>query len=183
MERYRPLFISGGIIALLALTWAGFSTLAPPSTPAGGSAAAASGGNFGENVVLSDLSDLPDWLLVAYQRDCFVGQRCPRGEVKFNQRTISRNADGTADIWIQVRHGVSQAYRIEDDETRTTLHFTLERLHYRFNCTSGEFTVLERQIMGPNETIAARDEPTSAYRLPAQGSVTGLIQPIACRGG
>lgn len=181
MAQFRPLLISIGIISVIALIWAGVAVLAPRNS--GDAGTAAPQGGSGENVVLTGMRDYPDWLLVAYQRDCFVGQRCQRGEVKFNQRTISRTAEGFADIWIQASHGVPQTYRMEDAETITTLHFTLERLHYRFNCASGEFTVLERQIMGPNETIAARDEPIPAYRLPAQGSVTGLIQPIACRGG
>ena len=61
-------------------------------------------------VVLSHTQNMPDWLLVARQRDCAPGEDCPRGEVHFNQRTITRSADGTADIWVQVRHGQTQLY-------------------------------------------------------------------------
>jgi hypothetical protein len=30
--------------------------------------------------------------------------------------------------------------------------------------------------------VIARDEPRQIYRAPVRGSVTGIIQPIACRG-
>ena len=71
---------------------------------------------------------------------------------------------------------------MESETTETTVRFTLERLHYRFNCNSGEFVVVERLIMGDNETVVARDEPRQIYRAPVRGSVTAIIQPIACRG-
>ena len=58
----------------------------------------------------------------------------------------------------------------------------MERLHYRFNCQTEEFIVVERQIMGPGEDVVARDEPRAIFRAPVQGSVTGIIMPIACRG-
>jgi hypothetical protein len=132
--------------------------------------------------VLGSTRNLPDWLLVARQRDCDAGENCPRGEVLFNQRTITRNADGTADIWIQVHHGAPQLYSLEDEHTQTTIHYELERLHYRFNCASGQFYVAERQIMGSGETVVARETPRPIYRAPVQGSATGIIEPIACRG-
>lgn len=134
------------------------------------------------SVVLGSTQNLPDWLLVARQRDCAPGEGCPRGDVHFNQRTITRNADGTADIWIQVRHGLPQLYQLESETTETTIRFELERLHYRFNCTTAEFIVVERQIMGAGETVVARDQPRAIYRAPVRGSATAIIQPIACRG-
>lgn len=136
-------------------------------------------------VILGSTQDLPDWLFVARQRDCIdvaEGESdCRLGEVHFNQRTITR-ADGFADIWIQVRHGHPQIYEVEDETTRTTVRYEVQRLHYRFNCETGEFVVVERQIMGPGETVAARDEPRQIYRPPGAGSITQVIQPIACRG-
>lgn len=134
------------------------------------------------SVVLGSTQNLPDWLLVARQRDCEPGGDCRRGEVHFNQRTITRNADGTADIWIQVRHGSQQLFSEPTETGETTIRFELERLHYRFNCAEGTFIVVERQIMGPHEAVVARDEPRPIYRAPVQGSATGIIQPIACRG-
>lgn len=134
------------------------------------------------SVILGSTENLPDWLLVARQRDCEPGGDCPRGEVHFNQRTITRNADGTADIWIQVRHGSPQLFAQSTETTETTIRFELERLHYRFNCTDGTFIVVERQIMGPREAVVARDQPEAIYRAPVRGSATGIIQPIACRG-
>jgi hypothetical protein len=138
------------------------------------------------SVTLGTTQYLPDWLLVARQRDCRgetpAEERECIGEVHFNQRTITRNADGTADIWIQVRHGQPQLFEMESATTDTTVRFELERLHYRFNCATGEFIVVERHILGPNEAIVARDEPRPIYRAPVRGSVTGIIMPIACRG-
>jgi hypothetical protein len=139
------------------------------------------------SVVLGSTQNLPDRLLVARQRDCRGEtpaedmEQCI-GEVHFNQRTITRNADGTADIWIQVRHAQPQLYETETATTETTIRFTMERLHYRFNCENTHFIVVERQIMGNGDTVVARDEPRPIYRAPVQGSVTGIIQPIACRG-
>lgn len=137
-------------------------------------------------VVLGSARTLPDWLLVARQRDCprnaAPAERCPLGEVHFNQRTITRTPDGTADIWIQVRHGRPQLFEYETETTETAVSFEVERLHYRFNCQTEEFIVVERQIMGPGDTVVARDEPRAIYRAPVQGSVTGVIMPIACRG-
>lgn len=139
------------------------------------------------SVVLGSTQNLPDWLLVARQRDCArdapAAEQCPLGEVHFNQRTITRDpANGTADIWIQVSHGQPQLFAMESATTETTIRFELERLHYRFNCESGQFIVVERQIMGAGEAVVARDEPRQIYRDPVRGSVTGVIYPIACRG-
>lgn len=163
-------------VFLLALAACGEE---PPPT-AGGAPAAEKG-----SVILGSTQNLPDWLLVARQRDCraegAADQEC-LGEVHFNQRTITRNGDGTADLWIQVRHGQPQLYQIDSERTETTVRFEMERLHYRFNCSTTEFIVVERQIMGPNEVVVARDEPRPIYRAPVRGSVTGIIQPIACRG-
>jgi hypothetical protein len=133
-------------------------------------------------VVLGVGEDLPDWLLVARQRSCAAGEDCPRREVMFNQRSITRSADGTADIWIQVRHGVPQLFQVESETSETTVRYEVERLHYRFNCTTEQFYVVERQIMGAGETVIARDTPPAIYRAPVRGSVTPIIMPIACRG-
>lgn len=138
------------------------------------------------SVELSSTRNLPDWLLVARQRDCrgegADDAQC-LGEVHFNQRTITRNADGTADIWVQARHGQPQLYQVETEQATTSVRFTLERLHYRFNCATEQFFVVERQIMGAGETVVARDEPRQIWRAPARGSITAIVMPIACRGG
>jgi hypothetical protein len=168
--------LSRAFAAALLLTLAACGEPAAP----GGQPPAAQGGEG--PVVLATTRNMPDWLLVARQRDCAPGESCPRGEVHFNQRTITRNADGTADIWIQVRHGLPQLYEIESETTETTVRFELERLHYRFRCDTGEFIVVERQIMGAGETVVARDEPRPIYRAPVRGSATAIIMPIACRG-
>jgi hypothetical protein len=139
-------------------------------------------GESGGTVVLDVAEDLPDWLLVARQRSCAPDEDCPRREVMFNQRTITRNSDGTADIWIQVRHGVPQLFQIDSESTETTVRYEVERLHYHFNCTTEQFYVVERQIMGAGETVVARDEPAAIYRAPVRGSITPIIMPIACRG-
>jgi hypothetical protein len=179
MKLPLSVLIAGGIIAVIALVSVGWAWLGPKPAPG---EAVARGGLAGQ-VVLNRLDDMPDWLLIAYQREiCPPGDNCPRGEVHFNQRTITRNQDGTADIWIQVRHGVMQRFAVEAEQTITRVSYELERLQYRFNCENGEFIVVERQIMGPDDTVVARDQPAAVYRAPVQGSVTGLLFPIACRG-
>jgi len=131
-------------------------------------------------VALGSTQNLPDWLLVARQRDCEI-QNCT-GSVYFNQRSISRSADGTADIWIQTDHAIEQDYVVEDAHAVTTLHFTRERNHYRFNCAESQFTVVERQIMGANDTVIAHDQYNQPYRAPKPDSLVPVIMPIACRG-
>jgi len=166
--------------ALIALAVVASAACDQATAPAGGSPQAPAGGGSNNNVALQSTQNLPDWLLVARQRDCARAD-CV-GEVQFNQRTITRNPDGTADIWLQVRHGNPQAYPIETATTRTTITYTTERLHYRFKCAEGQFTVLERQIMGSGETVVARDNPRPIYRAPVDGSITPVVLPIACRG-
>ncbi len=162
--------------ALLALAACGQQQQAATGVPA------AQDGN--SPVQLSNSRSLPDWLLIARQRDCDPGESCERGQVYYNQRTVTRNAaDGTADIWIQVRHGSAQLYQADTETLERTIRYDTERLHYRFNCQAEQFVVVERQIMGSNETVVARDEPAQVYRAPVRGSVTGIILPIACRGG
>jgi hypothetical protein len=161
-----------------------FLALAALALAACGEREPGAGGDPGA-VVLGSAEHLPDWLLVAYQRDCprpEVGPDTCRGEVHFNQRTITRSADGTADIWIQVRHAQPQLLQMEDAATETTVRYNLQRLHYRFNCGAGEFAVVERQILDANDAVIARDEPQQIYRAPVGGSITAIIMPIACRG-
>lgn len=139
-----------------------------------------------DSVLLGTTQNLPDWLFVARQRDCAANadgeQECRVGEVHFNQRAITRRADGTAEIWVQVRHGMPQLYEFEDTTSRTTVRYEVQRVHYRFNCREGQFVVVERQIMGAGETVVARDEPRQIYRAPVRGSITEIVMPIACRG-
>jgi hypothetical protein len=177
------------ILAAAALAFT-LSACGQPQS-ADGSAAPAEPGS----VTLGSTRNLPDWLLVARQRDCRAEtpaedlEQCI-GEIHFNQRTITRDtAAGTADIWVQASHGQPQLYSMESATTETTIRYTVERVHYRFTCPapdSGQvpqFVVIERQIMGQNDAVIARDEPRQIYREPVRGSVTAIVQPIACRGG
>ncbi len=167
--------------ALLAVS--ALALAACGDAPSGQAQTAPTGGG----VVLASTRNLPDWLLVARQRDCAVdapdGERCPLGEVHFNQRTITRDANGFADIWVQAGHGRPQLYEYESETTSTSIRFTHERIHYRFNCAAQEFAVIERQIMGANETVVARDQPPVIFRAPLHRSITHIVMPIACRGG
>lgn len=164
-------------LALLALAACGQPAPDQSQAPADGN---------NNRVLLGSTQNMPDWLFIARQRDCLgnedEGERCPTGEIHFNQRTITRTPEGFADIWIQVRHGRQQLFEYETETTATAIQFELERLHYRFNCNTTEFIVIERQIMGPREAVVARDEPRQIYRAPIRGSVTNIILPIACRG-
>lgn len=170
------------LFALLCVAAAGLAACGQPTQPT----APAEQGQGEGPVVLATTRNMPDWLLVARQRDCAVDapaeEQCPLGEVHFNQRTITRTADGFADIWVQASHGQPQLFEYETDTTRTTIRFELERLHYRFNCNTRQFVVVERQIMGPDDRVVARDEPRQIYRDPLRGSITHIVMPIACRG-
>ncbi len=170
----RTLFAA---LALLALAACGQNA----STTSGGQSAEQPQQNTGP-VLLGSTRNMPDWLLVARQRETCAEPPCAVGDIHFNQRTITRNADGTADIWIRVHHPTTQLFQVETERRETIIRYELERLHYRFKCDTGQFVVVERQFMGANETVVARDEPRQIYRSPVQGSVTGVIQPIACRG-
>lgn len=184
------------VIVLLRLNISGIDqvatqeTGAPPATtsdePSGTVGAARPQAPTRDSVVLQSTQSMPDWLLVARQRDCPADapadEQCPLGEVHFNQRTITRSADGFAEIWVQASHGQPQLFEYESGNTRTTVRYQLERLRYRFNCGTQQFVVLERQIMGPDERVVARDEPLQLYRDTVGGSITSIVMPIACRG-
>jgi hypothetical protein len=141
----------------------------PSPAPSG-----AAGGAQGD-VVLGATKNLPDWLLVARTAD--------RGFVHFNQRSIRRNADGTADIWVEIRHGETQLHEAEDEKTRTALRYDVERLHYRFRCDQDQFVILARQFMGGRDVVAAESQmdPNLWRPVPVRG-VARQVMPIACRG-
>jgi hypothetical protein len=124
-------------------------------------------------VVLATTRNMPDWLLVLRTTE--------GGTVHFNQRTITRQ-DGLADIWLQIRYGHTQAWDASDATTDRIIHYDVERMHYRFNCAEGTFVIVERQIMGANEEVVARDEPQQIYRATPSTGVAHQMLPIACRG-
>jgi hypothetical protein len=126
------------------------------------------------DVLLGSTQSLPDWLLIAHQSG--------GGDIHFNQRTISRDGQGHADIWTQVRYGSQQIYAGSDGQTSTVVRYNIERIHYRFNCQNEQFTIVERQIMGAGETVVARDQPRELYRATPQSGVARIVLPIACRG-
>jgi hypothetical protein len=41
-------------------------------------------------------------------------------------------------------------------------------MHYRFNCADETFVVVERQIMGANEEVVARDDPNKSIACTRQ---------------
>jgi hypothetical protein len=131
--------------------------------------------NYGGDgpVVLATTRNMPDWLLVLRTND--------GGTIHFNQRTITRD-NGFADIWLQVRYGRNQLWDASDETTERTIRYQTERMHYRFNCAEETFIVVERQIMGANETVVARDEPEQIYRATPQSGAARHMMPIACRG-
>ncbi|MGD9968028.1 MAG: surface-adhesin E family protein [Hyphomonadaceae bacterium] len=143
----------------------------PAAAPAGEQPAAQA--NDGP-VVLATTRNMPDWLLVLRTND--------GGTIHFNQRTITRE-NGLADIWLQVRHGRQQLWEADTETTERVIRYDVERVHYRFNCAEETFVVVERQIMGANEQVIARDEPRQIYRRAPYTGAARHILPIACRGG
>lgn len=139
---------------------------APPATTAQGNGQSGS-------VLLSTPQGLPDWLLVLRTND--------GGTIHFNQRTISREGE-FANIWLQVRYGRQQAWDASDESTERTIRYDVERMHYRYNCADNTFVVVERQIMGANDEVVARDEPSQIYRAAPAGGAAAHMLPIACRG-
>jgi hypothetical protein len=130
----------------------------------------------------------PDWIVVARQRDCTgaedPGERCPYGEVAYNQRTITRSVDGTiANIWAQIDHGAPQLFLGETENTTVSIRYTRTRLHYRFNCTDETFAIIERQILGSSDAVLQRESPREIYREPQRWSAVAILLPIGCRGG
>lgn len=156
------------IAALAALTLA---ACGQPAAPAGdGAAAPAEAGS----VVFGSTRNMPDWLFILRTQD--------GGTIHFNQRTVTRSG-GIADIWLQVRHGQQQLFNMETETTETVVRYELERLHYRFNCAEETFVVVERQILGANEQVVARDEPRQIWRATPEQGAARQVLPIACRGG
>jgi len=140
-----------------------------PAAPAGEPAPAGET----DSVVLGSTQNMPDWLLVLRTTE--------GGTVHFNQRTITRR-DGFADIWLQIRYGHTQAWDASDEGTDRVIRYDVERMHYRFNCAEEKFVIVERQIMGGNEVVVARDEPAQIYRTTPITGVARQMMPVACRG-
>ena len=171
------------LICLFTLAACGPREAAQPATPLPSDPAAQ------VRVALQTTPLSPDWIVAARQRDCpEVGatspEGCPYGEVLYNQRTITRSVDGTvANLWAQVNHGAPQLYMGETETTVTTIRYTQSRIHYRFRCNDETFAIIERQIMGENETVVQRDSPRELYRSPQRWSAVAIMMPIACKGG
>lgn len=127
----------------------------------------------GGSVLLSTPAGLPDWLLVLRTND--------GGTIHFNSRTITRE-NGMADIWLQVRYGRQQLWQADTETTERVIRYEVERMHYRFNCADETFIVVERQIMGANDQVVARDEPRAVYRTVPYTGAARHMMPIACRG-
>jgi hypothetical protein len=123
-------------------------------------------------VVLATTRNMPDWLLVLRTTE--------GGTVHFNQRTITRE-NGFADIWLQVRYGHTQPWDASDETTQRVIRYDVERMHYRFNCAEETFVIVERQIMGANDEVVARDEPRQIYRATPPTGVARHMLPLACR--
>jgi hypothetical protein len=154
-------FLAFAVPALVLLASCG-------QTPSTNKQAAAEPGQ----VTLSRTRDMPDWLLVARTSD--------RGFVHFNQRTIVRNPDGTADIWVQIRHGSPQ---LEGEQGAETIRYQLERVQYRFRCSDDQFKVVKRQFLDDENTVAAeQDYSDSLWRGVPRTGPARIVQPIACRG-
>lgn len=143
-----------------------------PAAPAGEQTPAQQTENGNGPVVLATTRNMPDWLLVLRTNE--------GGTVHFNQRTITRE-NGFADLWLQVRYGHRQAWDASDDTTNRIIHYDVERMHYRFNCAEETFVIVERQIMGDNEEVVARDEPRQVYRATPMTGVARHMLPVACR--
>lgn len=144
-------------------------TLAACGQPAPADQAPAASGDG--PVVLSTTRNMPDWLLALRTTE--------GGTVHFNQRTITRE-NGFADIWLQVRYGRNQAWDASDETTDRIIRYDVERMHYRFNCAEGKFVIVERQIMGANEQVVARDEPAQVYRAAPNNGVASHMLRVAC---
>lgn len=131
----------------------------------------------------------PDWIEVARQRDCpLVGEvdkeRCAYGSVHYNRHTITRSVDGTvANIWTQTTHGAPQLFQAETETTEMNIRYTRVRMLYRLKCNEGTFAIIERQIMGDNDTVVHREQPPEIYRQPVRWSPVAIFMPIACQGG
>ena len=126
-------------------------------------------------VVLGSTRNLPDWLLIAYTGD--------GGAVHFNQRTIVRSPDGTADVWVQIRHGTPQIEGEQGATVEQTVRYQLERVQYRFRCSDDQFKVLKRQFLDDEDTVAAeQDYSDSPWRGVPKTGPARIVRPIACRG-
>jgi predicted small lipoprotein YifL len=154
--------------ALLALSLAACGQDTPPPADPGAAVTGETGA-----VVLGSTQNMPDWLFILRTND--------GGTIHFNQRAMTRGG-GFADIWLQVRYGHQQLFAMESETQETVVRYELERIHYRFNCAEEKFVIVERQIMGANEEVVARDVPTQVYRMTPETGAARHVLPIACRG-
>jgi len=180
---FRALPFLAGLLALFTLAACGEQEAAAPVAPLPSDPAAQ------VRVVLPMSRMSPDWIEVARQRDCpavgeLAKERCPYGRVFYNRQTITRSVDGTvANIWTQTDHGAAQLYEAETETSNVTIRYTRQRVLYRFNCTADTFTIVERQIMGEDNTVVQREQPPEIYRAPVRWSAVAILMPIACDGG
>jgi hypothetical protein len=133
-------------------------------------------------VTYYSMSDLPDWVQVARQRDCDLDGRCLLGEVKFNRQTVVRNADRTADAWVQVEYAIPRRETIETADSVIRLTYQRERLKYRLNCDTGHFMILERLLLDENETLLTEAAPDIGFRRPSPGGAADQLKRTACYG-
>jgi hypothetical protein len=119
--------------------------------------------------------------LISRQRVCPLSvpsaAKCPFGDLHLDQPGITQNADGTTDIWIQVRYLQPQLYQTTD---HGVIRFMVERLHYRFNCATREFVVVQFLTLDAEGDIVSGERPNEAFRAPALSSVADNILLTVC---
>ncbi len=126
-------------------------------------------------VRLGSTQTQPDWLLFARQAG--------GGDIQFNQRSIRRCGDNEAEILVRVRFAEPQLYGTEDATYETTIRYNVETVRYRFRCTSEEFSVIERQIIGENDRVVATIPGRPDLWRPVNDTGTArYIMPTACIG-
>lgn len=126
-------------------------------------------------VRLRTTQNQPDWLLFARQSG--------GGDIQFNQRSIRRCGDNEAEITVRVRFGQPQLYGTEDATYETTIRYNVEHVRYRYRCSAGMFTVLERQIIDDlGRVVATIPGRPDLWRPVPEGGTAGLIMPTACHG-
>ena len=93
------------------------------------------------------------------------------------------SVDGTvANIWTQTTHGAPQLFQAETETTEMNIRYTRMRMLYRLKCNEGTFAIIERQIMGDNDTVVHREQPPdrpgeAGMGQSAAGQVTDWTNP------
>lgn len=164
-----------GFVAAAALAACGPKAEPPPEAAIATPAAQDSGVN--RPAPPRTDTKFPGWLTIANQRG--------GGIVQYQPESIKREANGTAEIWVQILYTEPHTFVTDLKDVTQTIQYFRERFLYRFDCKLSRFHVMERNIMREAELVAEtipmpqRDE--NDWQSVGNGGVATVAYGPACK--